>query len=188
FPPLTVLDPKGSLTIITGNEYAQDDTGPPKFQVSPKTMRLASRVWDSMFEKLDSHWPSRKNKTIAFDQDDPHMLLVVLNIVHFRFKELPGSLGFGQLVELARICQRYDLVGIMKPFLPQWTRRFQDSILNPGREKWLLIAHQFGYVDDFERIARHLVVHCTVNGEGRLVSLNGKVLLEEEFPPTTICK
>ncbi|KAF2655964.1 hypothetical protein K491DRAFT_715811 [Lophiostoma macrostomum CBS 122681] len=100
----------GDRTLLIG---APDELQPVR--VSSDVLRLASPVWRAMLERS---WVESKAPEIIFPDDDPEAMLIVLRIAHLAFHELPKKRGlsFESLVNLAIVCDKYDVVGIVRPF------------------------------------------------------------------------
>lgn len=88
------------LTIVAGTG---DDC--QSYDVCSTALRLASPVWDKMLdphghfaESKDSHGGKR---LVAFPDDHSTMLTIVLDIIHMKFQDLPKTITFRNLVDLA---------------------------------------------------------------------------------------
>jgi len=62
-----------------------------------------------------------QQKEIDFSEDNSEILLVLLNITHLRFGKIPtGRMNCEQLFNLAVLCDGYDCVELVKPWLAAW--------------------------------------------------------------------
>ena len=98
-------------------------------------------------------------------------------IAHFRYKDVVQALQFSEIVALAQVAKHYQINHMLVHYLDHWTRPFRSQILNPGYEEWLYVACQFGYEEDYLRLARHLALSSKVNEQGQLLSSKGEVIL-----------
>ena len=57
---------------------------------------------------------------LHFEDDDGEALLLLLRIAHLQFAEVPVSLDFDKLLQVAILCDMYDCVGLVKPWLSTW--------------------------------------------------------------------
>ena len=187
-----VLDDLSDLTLVLGTEDEDGDTetdstgsvdSVQRVKVSSSVLRLASPVWKSMFNP-SGHFLESTAKEVSFPDDDPAALLVVLRIAHLRFKEVPDKLSFKKLVSVAVICDKYDTVSVVRPFLSKWTG--SDMKISPGKEEWIFIAWTFGYKDAFTSGVQELVRKATIDDKGRCM-FNGKAV-NECLPPDIIGK
>ncbi|KAF2470750.1 uncharacterized protein BDR25DRAFT_32270 [Lindgomyces ingoldianus] len=181
YPPLLEIDPKGTLALVLGSE--EKNNGPRKVIVSPDIVRRLSPAWENIVStQTHKSWPSLSQKKVRLTEDDPEIMILVMQVAHLQFKQLPDTLEYRQLLELALISHRYKTNHVLIPFLPKWTRPYQDKFLNDGMEEWMFIAYQFGYEDDYLMLAKHLTLHCTLNEDGSLIAPSGKPL-KGHFPP-----
>jgi hypothetical protein len=95
------------------------------------------------------------------------------------------SLSFRQLVDLAVTSKRYATNRLLIPFLSHWTAPYRERFLEPGKEEWLFIAYQFGYEEDYRKLAKYLSLHCRADEHGNLIGTGGK-LISGVFPEGAI--
>ena len=113
------LDPSGDLTIIAKN---RDETVTRSFTVSTKALCLASPHWNSMLNPLRP-W-ARQNPdqdTFTLEEDDPDALVIILRIAHLQFEQVPRSIGYSHLLEIAIICDKYDTIKLVGPWYKVYT-------------------------------------------------------------------
>ena len=171
------IDPNGDRSLIVGTGMNQK-----LFRVSSKAMCLASPVWNAMFT---GPYKEATAEEISLPEAEPNALLITLRIAHLQFKELPSSLDFQELVNLAAVCDVYDMVPIVRPFVKEWIRASEPLAEEIGYEEWLLVAWTFGYPEIFARIARRLVLYASTNADGQCLNEKNKVL-EDFIPPGII--
>lgn len=97
-------------------------------------------------------------KTIPFPDDDPSALLLILQIAHLKFSAIPRSCTYDMLLKLAILSDKYDVAGLVRPYLEGWVDGVKDTVNSPGHEGWLFISWTFGLVGTFTRVAKSLVV------------------------------
>jgi hypothetical protein len=174
------IDPYGDRSLIIGEKENQK-----RFLVSSNAMRLASPVWERMFT---GPYKEGTAKEIPFPEGKPDALLIVLRIAHLRFKDLPLLLDFQELVNLAVVCDEYDLVPTVRPFLTKWITPLEPLADKIGFEEWLFVAWTFGYPKIFEQISRRLVLCASTNAGGQCLDGTMKVLDDCFMPPGIIGK
>jgi hypothetical protein len=96
------IDPYGDRSLIIG-----DGKNQKRFLVSSNAMRLASPIWKSMFT---GPYKEGTATEIPFPEGKPDAFLITLQIAHLRFADLPSLLDFQGLVNLAIVCDEYDMV------------------------------------------------------------------------------
>ena len=96
--PSAVLDPSGDLRLSTDAQV---------FVVSSKVMCLASPVWRATFDP-QRPWAKQPSGVYDMAEDDANALLIVLQIAHLQFSDLPDALVvYDHLLQLAVLCDKY---------------------------------------------------------------------------------
>lgn len=152
--PTVYVDPSGDIRLLVKAGGTRKI-----FVVSSKAMCIASPVWRAMLgSKSQFKEASPSNGEVSLEDDDSGALSILLNIVHFRFLEVPRSLKYNQLLRVSILCDKYDIVTLVRPWLPTWIEDLKHLPCRAGYEGWLFIAWVFGDSSTFERIARGLVL------------------------------
>lgn len=163
-PSTTIhLDSSGDLRLLVKDTGQQWKT----IAVSSNAMCLASPVWRAMLDPK-GHFKEAKEREIEFPEDDLEALLIVLRIAHLQFRQLPESVTFQGLVKLAVVCDKYDTVGAIRKWLPEWLAPWNEHDLSSGYEEWLSIAWTNGDCVKFQKLTRHLILSCDTYDAGRL--------------------
>lgn len=147
------IDPAGDLRLLV-KHGAQQIT----FQVSSKVMTLASPVWRTMLDPTGPFKESQSdNGEITFPDDNSEALLILLLAAHVRFPDVPQELWYEQLLNVCILCDKYDCIALVRPWLPRWQAHqlWLDSSIYHG--EWLFICWTTGDQTNFERFARHYV-------------------------------
>ena len=189
------IAPFGDLRLRVGHDSGEDQAGGDKsvkssrstYIVSSVVMCLASSVWNAMFNP-QGHFaesqPSAGSREVNFAEDDPDALLLVLRIAHLQFKQVPTSLLYNQLLNVAIICDKYDVVGLVRPWYHMWEEPLKLSACKPAHEEWLFIAWTFGDTPTYKSLARSLVLESTINDLGQCFRMGR--LLGDNMPPGAI--
>jgi hypothetical protein len=122
---------------------------------------------------------------IPLPDDDPDALLLLLQIAHLKFKDLPNTLSFQNLYQLAVVCDKYDAVGPIRPFWDKYGAPFLSNIEEAGYEEWLFIAWTFGIEDVCIKVMNKLILET--NTTAGILARAGKSL-EPIVPPDAIGK
>jgi hypothetical protein len=119
---------------------------------------------------------------LDFAEDSAEALLILLNITHFRFTSIPTTLSLDLLSNVAILCDQYDCVHLVEPWLSQWlvVRERIDWTPAPTafrggiREKWLFIAWVFGYEQAFRELSSLLLreMETSAKGDNRASTIN----------------
>lgn len=179
---LVIFDTDGDLVLVVNEGEEQR-----WFRVSTKVMRLASPVWRVM---LDPSGPfqeaKRENNEIAFPEDDPDVLCILLHIIHLRPLSLPGTLEVDELMALAILCQKYDTAELVGPWVQaKWAGVLFMHAHKDGFEALFLVAWVFQDVSRYATsLAKRLILDCNLDDQGRFeVQVEHRGLLEDHVPP-----
>lgn len=167
---------------------------------SSQALSLASPVWEKI---LNPPFPSlvskegnndeKQGKHIDFIEDNGEALLILLRIAHLQFRKVPSKLkDFDTFLALAILCDKYDCVGLIKPWLQPWAGNkgtvsvVWDVLWDvPGYESWLFIAWVLGWKNRFQALATNLVRTVQINDAGVALTRHGD-FLPSQMPPDII--
>lgn len=142
---------------------ASHSDGPCCYVVSSHAMSFASPVWKKFlnppFPRLSNNGEKMTNKgckEIDFSEDNIEALLPLLHIAHLQFSVVPQTLSFKTLLEVAVLCDKYDCVELVKPWLPSWLVKENTQSQVRGNEQWLFIAWVFNREKIFESLVAQL--------------------------------
>lgn len=171
------LDPTGDLKVLVDIGYKKT-----LLIVSSQALCLASPVWRAMLNPKSGFQEATSiDRTISFPDDDAHTFLLLLRICHLRFSEVPQTLNLNQLYKIAILCDKYDMVALIRPWLSKWQEPLLPRAGEDDDEKWLFISWTLGDSEIFERIVKKLVLTSESREEGQCLSSHGK-LLESSIP------
>ena len=180
-----VLHVDGDVRLVVGKAGGIQQP----IQASKTVMSLASPVWKAMFSRV---WAEHEASEIPLPDDDIEATLLVLRIAHLQFQDLPkkSKLTLSRLLDLAVICDKYDLVRLVHPFLDlnQWAQPWFPigTVGAQYKPELLFIAWTFGYSREFELLAKHFVTHLRVEADGTLLFAGQQS--PEHMPPGLLGK
>ena len=157
------LDFSGNLRLLV----KESDDEWRTLVVSSSAMCLASPVWRAMLDPK-SQFKEAERQEVEFPDDDLDALLIILRVAHLKFRDLPDSLSFKGLVNLAVVSDKYDTVGVVRRWLPQWLGPWYKESCSPGYEEWLSIVWTTGDNATFRTTTKHLIESCSIDNAGRL--------------------
>ena len=169
----TEVDPSGDLTVQVGENEHQK-----AFIVSSKAMCLASHVWCEM---LDSTNLCEQN-LVDLTDDDPEALLILLQISHLQFSNVPLHVEYTLLVHLAVLCDKYEMAHLLLPWITPWQADWKPHALKGGYENLFFVAWVFSDLETYTAIARNWVMKSTLDIDGNLV-MGTHVLKHKIMPP-----
>lgn len=151
---------------------------------SSSSLSQASPVWNKMLgppvpvlsiRRIDGGYNDMREKEIDLSDDSGEALLILLRIAHCQFSKVPASLESKTILDMAVLCDKYDCVGLVNPWLNLWLVNEQKECSKPGHEEWLFIAWVFGRENIFEALARKLQREMTVNECGDGLTSTGEI-------------
>jgi len=164
-----------------------------EFRVSSHALCFASPVWKKFIYPPFPMIPDEENLNssdtkIDFTQDNGKALLILLNIAHLKFNKVPLKLPFETLLQVAVLCDQYDCISLVGPWLKLWMEDENRESVQPGQEAWLFIAWAFGRQQIFEALAKRLTVDMYIDSEGQYMTSAGQLLDTMGLPPVILGK
>ena len=163
------------------------------FVVSSHAISLASPIWKKILHPPFHRLPGEEednalqDKQIDFSEDKGEALLPLLRIAHLQFSKVPPKLTFKSILDIAVLCDKYDCVGLVKPWLPLWLVNEEIQYREPKHEEWLFIAWVFGREKTFRELATKLVKEVKTSHKGDCLTSAGEIL-PSQMPPDIIGK
>jgi hypothetical protein len=132
------------------------------FKVSSHSLSFASPVWKRLifppFHQIiySSSDESKKSNAVEafpdieldFTENNTDALLILLQLAHLQFSNIPKTLPYKTLLRVAILCDQYDCRRLVNPWVKEWTRKDWNALWNelqlPFLEGWLFIAWYFG--------------------------------------------
>ena len=159
---------------------------PTYFIVSSHAMSLASPVWKTIihppFEKIfdeEATIRQSQDRERDFSDDNGEALLILLRIAHLQFNKVPPNLTFKSLFEIAILCDKYDCVSLVKPWLSTWLTYESTQYMKPGNEEMLLISWVFGKETIFRELAKKLVTELKTNDQTDCLTATKEKFLDQ---------
>lgn len=149
-----VLDPRGDLTVVAGKERVV-------FRVCSRALSRSSPVWDRMLYGPFSEGKEQQAEDdwkIQLPDDNPKGLQVLFLAAHGKFAAISSVLERDTLFHVTVLCDKYDMVGFLKPFWTQWVKglpHLQPEPENLVHQLW--IAHTLGDRALYRRVLETLL-------------------------------
>jgi hypothetical protein len=128
---------------------------------------------------------SRPMKEVDFCDDDGEALLLLLRIAHLQYDDIPTTLAYKTLLNVAVLCDRYSCVELVEPWLSEWLSGEEKSSKEAGHENWLFIAWVFGRDKNFSDLAVRMVREARTSDDGKCLILSG-VEVSGPMPPKAL--
>jgi hypothetical protein len=141
--------------------------------------------------------PEVLDDPLDFTDDLIDALLILLRIAHLQFDLVPSTLDKSMLAEVAILCDRYDCVKLVQPWLSSWientwgviTRshkgwRDEGNIIRTN-EMWLTISWVFDKPDIFAPLARLALEEVKITPDGKCLTALGEPF-PDVLPPNIV--
>lgn len=86
---------------------------------------------------------SKKPPTLKLYDDDPDTMALILKILHLKTNDIPRTLQFDQMLQLATIADKYELVEPLQMWVEIWSKDPSlsfDEMLLPEFTDWIFVC------------------------------------------------
>lgn len=151
------IDPRGDLIL-----HVTSETSDRFLKVCSKVLCLTSPVFRTMLESpAFQEGIGLRSATaespfeIKLHDDHYESLLIVINMMHLRVRQIPSTLPLEAFYQLAIVCDKYDVAEIFLPWIQIWTgKRRMEQV---SGEKWLVISWVFRLGKAFEVVTKGMI-------------------------------
>lgn len=136
------------------------DERPTTFVVLSSAVRLASPVFHSMLNPNSPFMEGQSlSREFSFPEDDVPSFRILLLIAHLQFSQLPEFLSTEELFRLAVLCDKYDAVSTVRPWLDRWvTNAGLTAKKSLQVQLWLFISWVTGDTTGFQSYSKDLAL------------------------------
>ena len=148
-----------------------DNTLLKGFVVSSGALRLASSVWSRMLDP-HGHFLESGGEEMWLTDDDPTAFLILMRVAHLQFKQIEAAISYETLLALAKICDKYDTVTLIRPWVDRWLEPYASQAPKKsyqGFEGLAFIAWTLGKPELFWDVANSLVANITFDCNGNMM-------------------
>jgi hypothetical protein len=179
------IDKMHDLTLIVG---APGNNGRQEaFRINKGPFRSACDAWATM---LNGKWSESDMPEIRFPDDSPFAFKIVLRIAHWQFDMLPESMSQEELVEVARLSDKYDLQRLFRAAFhqKQWLQPYKgDGTAWPADinlQEFAFITQAVGFEADFKYLVSRLAVEVEIEKGSYLYKQGAaaRVKIRPDFP------
>ena len=179
-------DPAGDLLLV----LETDKDGKPtqsSIRVSSKVLSLASPVFAAMLSPRFAEGQALLTSTstdtpsISLPDDNSEAMIWLCKALHFT-KDLTVDIDFSLLRELAILCDKYELVGALKPWSHAWFRQWSGTprgVDNHAEMLW--ISYALGNEDTFWHTSRSLMKLYTADDLAALQNERSTAVLPDRL-------
>jgi hypothetical protein len=146
---LMVSPPKKPRAYVPSRLYSDEDAGVVRYRASSKHLSLASQYFE---KRLKKEWREgeelQKNGCIELDvpDTDPEAFSILLDLMHCRTQEVPTSVTFDELVELAVQVDYFQCHGVLGLYPARWIEPWKAKRPNAYCDetvKWIFVSGVF---------------------------------------------
>jgi hypothetical protein len=137
-----ILKPDPDRDVVFKLQDQNNDTT-TYFRISSKVLRLASPAFDSMFSpyfKEGQTLPKRELPVIELEDDDPLLMGLILNVLHYRAGGEDHVMNAEKLARLAIHWDEYDCVDASGPWVLYWFKNVERMSQSPRDVGFVLQA------------------------------------------------
>ena len=156
-PPIDPTDLEGEITEEDPDCAAQDI----RIRVSSRHLILASEVFKVLLKgglRESSKLYAEGTTEIPLPDDFADGLVVLANIIHGKFRELPKKMTPQLLIQIVLLVDKYKLHESVEPFIDRWMEHVRPKIptkkLAEDIMSWITIALVLCLEEDFEQLTR----------------------------------
>ena len=167
------VDQHGDLELVVGTGEESRT-----FRVLANVMRLTSPVWRAMLStEYNFMEASNTTREITFPEDDVASAFIVLLVGHLRLLEIPTHINGKRLANLCVLCDKYDCITVLRPWLAIWMPSLSENWGKTG-PLWdcAMIAWVIGDASRLKIATNELVKWCTVDDYHRFPKFLGTAL------------
>ena len=179
-PRIIIFDRSGDLMLKVGSE----DKEIKYFKVSSKALSLASPVWSAMLNPQNPFLEASASGMLLLPDDNPKALSILLYLIHDQFAKIDFSVGLQALHDLVFLCDKYNTVDLVRPWMSRWQKHFSSPLFDP---KWLVVGWTFRDRIMYRDATQEVYLRCWPNESGNLVTPAGS-LEDIVLPPGALSK
>ncbi|CZR66909.1 uncharacterized protein PAC_16810 [Phialocephala subalpina] len=167
-----IFDPTKNQGKSKKPQCEKEDSIEPRWETQTHKSQRVERQ-DPTSENGKQETLRRPVKEVDFRDNDSEALLVLLRIAHLQYNDVPTTLTYKTLLDVAVLCDRYNCVELVEPWLSQWLSDEEKSWKEAGHENWLFIAWVFARDKVFSDLAARMVREATTNDDGKCLTSSG---------------
>lgn len=163
-----------TVAVTTESDMNLTVTGPGlhkvTFRVASQVLRIASSVFRAMLgpgsqfkeaRDLERSMEDGETYNLFLEDDDVKSMEKLLYAIHLHEMAMVPLNTFKSVVDLAVVCEKYDLYGAVRPWIEGWIGPWRSYVLSDGYEGWLYVAWVFRDADSFKRLSKNLILEST---------------------------
>lgn len=115
---------------------------------------------------------------LDFSEDDGDAILIILRVIHLQLARIPKSIDLQTAYAVAQICEQYDCLYLISPWVDLWLAALQGSegnlLTEHAKEKMAYVCWAIGKLEIFQSLAMEMV-KATCISQQKALDNNGIV-------------
>ncbi|KAF8243461.1 hypothetical protein K440DRAFT_664086 [Wilcoxina mikolae CBS 423.85] len=177
-PPKAPMPPMTEVHIYRDGDMileVTDGVEQRRFTVVSHILCIASPVFRAMLGRHSSFRERREfemqDESFLFvlelpEEESVEAMEIMLNAIHLQNDKVPTIISFNKLVQIAVICDKYDMSKAVHPQVSFWMQQNERLALLDNYEDWLFISWVFRRSKTFESLSRKMILHIRGDDSG----------------------
>jgi hypothetical protein len=159
-----------------------------RFKVSSLNVASASSVWSRMLFGPSCDNSSSKPEPVVIEvDDDGPALRTLMNIIHYKFNEVPAQPNLDELWNITQLTSKYKCTHLIYPWASKWISAFSNFVTDDecpsNNHKAAWVAWELGDVKLLKDMSDSMIAHAKVDCDGDLINNVGVKLKDLVLPP-----
>lgn len=155
------------------------------YKVIEVNVSSASDAFNNLLYEINTR-PKKGAWVINLPDDNPQALKVILQIIHFRFGEVPKCPTIDELFEICILVSKYDCTHLIQPWAEKWgglLKGFANNRNAPTLNfKVLWVSWVLGCVRPFRDMVDSIILTSKIDEHGDLIHACGAKLEDIVLP------
>jgi hypothetical protein len=146
---LHIFDPKGDVLLQLLRDVEDGEPTDVHLRTSSSHLILSSPNFATLLGpnfREGQTLRSEGSVAILLDEDDPDAMIILMNIIHGKTRQVPRTINFDMLVDIAMLVDKRDVLEAIEPFTDIWIANQQIPLPTSYSSNvmlWLMISWVF---------------------------------------------
>jgi hypothetical protein len=125
--------------------------------VSSRNMMLASPVFKVMLQHHNLKEGGDRKVEVPLPDDDPPAFHILLDIIHYRTREVPRQVDLKTMTNLSVLVDRYQMLEVVESYVEWWIpelKKLLPESFTPDLLPWISICWVFRLPAEFKHLTR----------------------------------
>ncbi|KAK4225766.1 hypothetical protein QBC38DRAFT_339659, partial [Podospora fimiseda] len=136
--------------------------------VSGVSLAWANKMDNFVFMSLPGRKTFREVVMMDSNDDDPMGIRLIMQLIHFKYLELPDRLSIAELYSVARVAYKHSCTTLLAPFAERWILNglqweVKSDTTGANHDKVFVLAWLLGEARAFAKVFTEVVDTMTIN-------------------------